>query len=198
LYLFYDTETTGFCDFKLPPEHPKQPHLVQLGAIMTDLQGRVLNSIDLIIYPDGWEIPPEASRVHGITTDMAKSYGVPRRIALATFNHLYKNAKAVMAHNHDFDYLVMQAQYTQEGVPHRMDGVPRHCTMKSATPHTKIPKPGGGGFKWPTLSEAHIHYCGKDFDNKHQAIADTIALVNIFFPMKKAGHIVTWPESNVK
>lgn len=40
-YLFFDTETTGLPDTRMPPEWEGQPHICQLGAIMTDEQGRV-------------------------------------------------------------------------------------------------------------------------------------------------------------
>ncbi|WP_182340872.1 hypothetical protein [Comamonas koreensis] len=62
LALAYDTETTGLPLFKEPSEHPDQPHIVQLGAILVDLNTRTtIASMDVIIRPDGWTIPDEVA-----------------------------------------------------------------------------------------------------------------------------------------
>lgn len=60
--LFYDTETSGLPLFHEPSEHPDQPHIVQLGACLVDPDTRrVISTIDLIVRPDGWEIPAEVA-----------------------------------------------------------------------------------------------------------------------------------------
>ena len=85
LALFYDTETTGFPSSK-ELDHPDQPHLVQIAAHVVDVDSRkVINSIDLTVKPDGWDIPEKASDIHGITTELASAVGVSERFAIAAF-----------------------------------------------------------------------------------------------------------------
>lgn len=194
MYLFFDTETTGFADMFKTPDWPGQPQLVQLGALMTDEAFNILAHVDLIVEPDGWQIPEEASKVHGITTDLAVHYGIPRKTVLSVFNHLCKHVSAIIAHNLDFDDIVMLAQYTKESVPHRMEGIQRLCTMKAATPHCKLPhkskyKRPGQEYKWPSLEEACQFYLGHGVTNAHRAMSDCLALIELFQEMRKRGHI---------
>ena len=76
--LFYDTETTGLPDFKAPSESAHQPHIVQLAALLVDMDTReTIQSMDVICRPDGWTIPDEVAAVHGITTEHAAEVGIP-------------------------------------------------------------------------------------------------------------------------
>jgi DNA polymerase-3 subunit epsilon len=71
--LFFDTETTGLPLFHEPSEDPRQPHLVQLAAVLVDIDTRkTLGSLDLTIAPDGWEIPDDVVKIHGITNEHAR------------------------------------------------------------------------------------------------------------------------------
>ena len=92
MILVFDTETTGFVDFHMPPDHECQPHLVQLAAILIDDAGSERATMSVIVKPDGYEIPEKASAVHGITTDIASRVGIPLAAALHPFINLRKLA----------------------------------------------------------------------------------------------------------
>ena len=79
MYLFFDTETTGLPKRWNAPvtDLENWPRLVQLAWIMYDDRGNMLESRDVIVKPEGFTIPPEASRVHGITTLVAREKGEP-------------------------------------------------------------------------------------------------------------------------
>ena len=52
--LFYDTETTGLPDWKVPSDDPCQPHLVQLAAVLCNADTReIISTIDVVIRA-GW------------------------------------------------------------------------------------------------------------------------------------------------
>ena len=98
--LFYDTETTGLPDWDKPSEDPCQPRVVQLCAeLFDDEAGRVLHALNFIIQADGWTVPDEAAAVHGITTEIALSHGVPMRAVLPLFVSLWKQSDIRCAHN---------------------------------------------------------------------------------------------------
>lgn len=80
-YNFFDTETTGVPrDYKAPASNTRNwPRLVQLGWIVTDEEGNVLSQGNEIVKPEGFVIPADAARVHGITTERAQREGKPLR-----------------------------------------------------------------------------------------------------------------------
>lgn len=97
--LFFDCETTGLPLFNEPSEHPDQPHMVQLAAVLADLETeKAIASMDVIIRPDGWTIPDDVAAIHGITTEHAMAVGVPEELALYLFMELWMGRNRI-AHN---------------------------------------------------------------------------------------------------
>jgi DNA polymerase-3 subunit epsilon len=76
MILFFDTETTGLPDYRMPPEHECQPSIVQIAMSLTDDAGTERASASMVVQVIGREIPTAASKVHGITTQMAAEFGV--------------------------------------------------------------------------------------------------------------------------
>jgi DNA polymerase III subunit epsilon len=79
MYLFFDTETTGLPkNWKAPvTDLNNWPRLVQLAYLLYDSNGNKISEGDHIIKPDDFIIPEDASRVHGISTEMANLKGKP-------------------------------------------------------------------------------------------------------------------------
>lgn len=71
LICVFDTETTGFPNFKAPSDHPDQPHIVDICALLYTPEGDLVDSFEAMVRPDGWSIPNEVSVIHGITNEMA-------------------------------------------------------------------------------------------------------------------------------
>lgn len=191
--LVFDTETSGKCNFKLPPDNPVQPYIVQLAALLYD--GRQLMAhLNLIccpmIGPDQVLIPKEATDVHGITDDVAKRMGVPMKMIAAMFNNFLKVSDRIVAHNMDFDTRIMAGTYLRSGFPVDQLAIPhRVCTMKAAEPVLKLPGLYGK-YKWPSLDEAYKTLVDKEgFDNAHDALADAKACAAILWALEDAGHI---------
>jgi DNA polymerase-3 subunit epsilon len=181
--LFIDTETTGKADFRSQPDAPHQPRMVQLGAILADEAGKVLAELNVIIQPDGWTIPAEAAAVHGISTEQAEAAGVSVSVALDLLEALHHKAGVIVAHNIDFDRLVIDGEYLRSGFD-----IPDHaepfCTMHAMTGVCKLPG-RYGNYKWPTLTEAHQHLFGAGVEGAHDAMADVRACMRIYFELMK-------------
>lgn len=187
-YLFFDTETTGKFDFKMPFEHPTQPHLVQLAAILTDETGKEQGGFFGIVKPDGWNISEEVAEIHGVTQSRAERFGIQRKQVLFIFNELLRKSDTIVAHNMSFDEAVMRTQYYRQGTAHYMSKVQKYCTMRSATNVVKAPNPNGrAGFKWPTLTECIRHFFDEDIQNAHDAMGDTISCARVFWALKALG-----------
>jgi DNA polymerase III epsilon subunit-like protein len=69
MYLFFDTETTGLPrNYKAPvTDLNNWPRLVQLAYIQYDRNDNKISGGDYIIKPNGFIIPEDVSRIHGIT-----------------------------------------------------------------------------------------------------------------------------------
>lgn len=183
MILFFDTETTGKADFRAGPEAPHQPRIVQLAAILTDPCAREIMAMNVIIRPDGWTIPEETSAIHGITTEFAEQVGVPIKTALGIFGRMKRSATRYVAHNIDFDLLLIQSEFfrafNQTAI---IPADQLFCTMKSATSVCQIPSPNfPGEFKWPKLIEAHHFAFGTSFEGAHDALTDVRACVKVYF-----------------
>lgn len=183
--LFFDTETTGKANFKLPADHPSQPRMVQLAAILTNAEGRKVASLACMIKPDAWIIPPEAEAIHGISTEHATLYGLPLVEALTIFDTMIRRASLLVAHNIDFDSLIVESE-SSHLARGKLLHLPSFCTMRASTEIVGIPSPYyRGQFKWPTLGEAYKHFIGRDLVDAHDAMSDASACAEIYFAMTR-------------
>lgn len=187
-YLFFDTETTGIPrNYKAPcTDTDNWPRLVQLGWLLTDCQGRVLSEGNKIVRPEGFEIPKDASDVHGITTERALAEGEPLQDVLFAFGADLNPSGCVVGHNLDYDLHVVGAEYVRLGYDSRiMTARPTFCTMQATIEFCNIP--GAYGPKWPKLMELYTRLFGHEFDGAHDAMADIVATKDCFFELLRRG-----------
>jgi DNA polymerase-3 subunit epsilon len=193
--LFYDTETTGLPLFSEPSEDPRQPHIVQLAAVLVDLESRnQIASMDVIIKPEGWTIPDEVAQVHGITTDRALEVGVPERLAIDLFMELW-GGRLRIAHNEQFDARILRIALMRNkdnSVADYWKASSAECTARLSTPICALPPTekmkAAKRFhhKTPNLGEAYRHFWGVDFENAHSAMADVQACIEVYFAVQDA------------
>ncbi len=188
-YLFFDTETTGIpIDYNAPTSDSRNwPRLVQLSWMTTDEDCNVLSQNDFIIYPDGFTIPSDASKLHGITTAIAKKKGKPLKEVMDKFMEDFKVAKAIVGHNITFDKKIVGAELIRLGQKDNMNSKESICTMEASTDFCKIP--GYYGYKWPKLQELHKKLFGHEFEDAHNSMSDVKATLKCFKEMKKLGWI---------
>lgn len=192
MILFFDTETTGFVQDRLPIDHPDQPYVVQLAAELTEDDGEPVAGFSFIIDPGIGEItiPARAAEVHGITDERAAQLGVSAAFALSAFTHLYQRSNLVVAHNIKFDRAVIEtaiARHYRKVMPLRK---PLFCTMEAASPIIKLPpteKMIAAGFdkpKPPKLEECIRHFFDEELDGAHDAMIDVRACRRVYFHLK--------------
>lgn len=196
MILFFDTETTGFFQDRLPVDHPGQPYIVQLAAELAGDDGEPVAGFSFIVDPgisDGVLIPARASEVHGITNERAVQFGVSAEFALSAFTHLYQRADIVCAHNIKFDRGVMEAAI----VRHYGKIMPLRktlfCTMEAASPIVNLPPTErmlAAGFtkpKPPKLEECIKHFFDEELDGAHDAMIDVRACRRVYYHLKTLG-----------
>ncbi|NRA62259.1 MAG: 3'-5' exonuclease [Psychrobium sp.] len=183
--LFFDTETTGLPVWKEPSGGDNQPHLVQLAAILANAETREeIASMDVIIKPDGWEIPKVTSDIHGITNEYANSVGITEKLALDVFLDLQKGADRV-SYNRTFDQRIIRIaakRYSNEiMVAEWANKDNYHCAMLAAKPIVKCPAKTPGKIKTPKLQDAYKYFFADEFDGAHSALADTRACMKVYW-----------------
>lgn len=189
MYLFFDTETTGLpVNWNAPiSDLNNWPRLVQIAWLQYDNRGRKVSGQDFIIKPEGFTIPGEASRIHGISTERALKEGVSLQKVLEEFSGLIDQSAYAVAHNMDFDEKIIGAEFLRQRMPNSLFDTERICTMKASTDYCKLP--GNYGYKWPKLSELHIKLFNNDFEEAHDAAVDIAVCAKCFWELKSRGII---------
>ncbi len=187
MYLFFDTETTGLpLNYKAPVAYVDNwPRLVQLAYLYYDKNGKLIEGGDFIIKPQGFVIPPDVAKIHGITHQRAMEEGLPLQNVLNSFAELVEESTFLVAHNMGFDEKILGAEFLRAGMQNLIDKKKKICTMQSSVNFCAIPSPRG--YKWPKLSELHTKLFGHDFDEAHNAAHDINATAKCFWELRKKG-----------
>jgi DNA polymerase III subunit alpha len=190
MYLIFDTETTGLPqDFSAPlTDFDNWPRCVQLAWQLHDHTGKLLSSKNYIIQPDGFTIPFNAEKVHGISTKRAKEEGVPLEEAMDAFGRDLEKTDFVIGHNLDFDLNIMGSEYLRAERKDPLTDKIHIDTKDDSTDYCKLPG-GRGKYKWPTLSELHEKLFDVGFEEAHNAEADVDATARCFLELVRIGVI---------
>lgn len=200
MILAFDTETTGFMSFKQPLDHPTQPDVIQIAAILAEeddtqphgyREHAVLAClVDPTPINPGWRMSEGAEACHGISRERVEAEGVPAPEVLATFEDMWASADVHVCHNTQFDSRIMGVALCKVGAEPRalqiMNATSFYCTMKRSTDLCKLPG-RYGNYKWPKLSELHEHLFGEGFEGAHDALADVRATLRCYFEMRRRG-----------
>jgi len=184
MFLIFDTETTGLPGSWSAPitDSNNWPRCVQLAWQLHDLDGKLVNRGNYIIKPEGYSIPFNAEKVHGISTDRAMREGHDLKEVLDIFFADVDRATYLSGHNIEFDINIMGAEYFRKGFGDQVLTSKLSLDTKDlATEYCAIPGGKGGKFKWPTLTELHTKLFGVAFDEAHDAAFDVDATAKCFF-----------------
>jgi DNA polymerase III epsilon subunit-like protein len=187
MYLFFDTETTGIPkNYKAPASDARNwPRMVQIAWLLVDKDGKEQKSIENIIKPDGFTIPTDAAKIHGITNEVAMQKGVELKSALEQITLDFAQAEILLAHNMSFDEKILGAELLRMGYANEVEAKARKCTMLASVDHCAIP--GQYGNKWPKLQELHKKLFNAEFAGAHSALADVRACAKCYFELKRIG-----------
>ena len=113
MFLTFDTETTGLPkNFNAPvSESENWPRLVQLAWQLNDNNGRLISVNSHIIKPDGYSIPYNSEKIHGISTEIALKEGKKLGDILKEFEKDLLRSKYIIGHNIKFDINIVGAEH---------------------------------------------------------------------------------------
>ncbi len=189
-YLVFDTETTGLIKGKAADPQmnaDKFPLIVQISWMLFDLDKKLIEHKSFLVKQYK-KIPTSATQIHGITTERTINEGVETKEVLEEFRKAYSNTKYLVAHNIDFDWPMLLAEYSRNKIDIPKSYKTNFCTMKAGIDICRIPFYGGENkYKYPSLEELfhkcffpevkHL-YVSRVF---HDAKIDTLITAKCFF-----------------
>lgn len=190
MYLIFDTETTGLPKRWNAPlmDTDNWPRCIQIAWQLHDHMGQCLEHQDFLIRPNGFNVPYDAEKVHGISTALATEQGEELAVVLKKFNIALSKAKFVVGQNVGFDLNIMGCEYHRLQIETPLNTMPvlDTCTETTAS-LCQLPGGRGGKFKLPTLTELHQFLFQTPFAEAHNATADVEATTRCFLELLRKG-----------
>ncbi|MDO5035309.1 MAG: exonuclease domain-containing protein [Actinomycetaceae bacterium] len=173
-FVGFDTETTGV--------DPTQSRLVTASIIIRDGGGdRVLNWL----ADPGVEIPPQASAVHGISTEYAREHGRPVEEVLEEVARVLAEVLAggtpIVAFNAGYDIGLLEAELARHGLPTLSARVSRVMPVIDPLVLDRALVPRRRGKR--TLSDLMVVYGVRTDESMHDAEVDTRATLDLLEKM---------------
>ena len=199
--IFFDTETTG-----LPKDRKKSasegsnnwPEPVSISWALTE-GAKLIRAKSYLIYPNGWQIPQESIKIHGITQTMAETDGARLQHVMSEFIRDLHQADIAVAHNIEFDknVIISAAIYLCEADVALKWPKYEFCTCESTRILCKLPlyKPTlSGMYKAPKLVELYT-FVFKTTPPElflHTSLGDVLVLMAAFFKLWSLEQVVTY------
>ncbi len=179
----FDTETTGLPKSRLPSfRGPNNwPHIVSISWVILNAVTNIIDSRrHYIIKPNGWTIPQDAIKIHGITNEKAHEEGGDLGNVVDEF--LAQDYDVLVSHNLDFDFNVLDNAIRWD--LHRpWSGIRQQkmCTMELSRDLCRIPRPLGDQYKAPKLMELYQHAFRRKpvSASLHNSLYDTLILTEV-------------------
>jgi DNA polymerase III subunit alpha len=156
MYLIFDTETTGLPQNYSAPltDFDNWPRCVQLAWQVHDKTGKLISQGDYIVKPDGFTIPFNSEKVHGISTERAQREGISLNDVMDNFSRDLEKCTFLIGHNLEFDLNIMGSEYLRMERENPLPDKIAIDTKDESTEYCALPG-GRGRYKWPTLAELH-------------------------------------------
>jgi DNA polymerase-3 subunit alpha len=188
MYLVFDTETTGLPrNWNAPiTDTDNWPRCIQIAWQLHDDAGKLIEHQDFLIRPEGFNIPFDAERIHGISTELAQEQGEALQEVLLKFNQAVSQSRFIVGQNIGFDVNIMGCEYFRLGLDNPLTQMPVLDTCTETTAELlRLPGGRSGKFKLPNLTELHQYLFGEPFAEAHNATADVEATTRCFLQLIK-------------
>ena len=197
MYLIFDTETTGLPHNKSAPveDLDNWPRLVQIAWQLHDNLGNLISTGNHIVKPEGFTIPFNAEKIHGISTARALEVGEDLREVLDKFTSDVRKAEVLIGHNIEFDNKIIGAEYLRCEQPNLLADFPNIDTSTETVEFCQLKGGIGGRLKQPRLIELYEKLFGEGFGDAHDAAYDVDATAKAFFELLRRAIIPTFDQT---
>lgn len=177
--MFLDTETTGFSNSNDPTNliSFNNARLVELGYLIYDTNGIKINEYSSLVIPNNFIITND--HIHGITTNDAKTKGLPiKNVLNQLFNDL-QNIDTIICHNITFDMNILLSEAFRHDNILLFDLIKsknKLCTMEMGKQYMKVSK-------YPKLIELYKYLYNKEIIQDHRSLSDCIICADCYYKM---------------
>ncbi len=198
--IILDIETTGLVPKGLEYEnHYMQfPYILSMSwkCIKDDQESE---TYEFIINQEGRQVPPEATRINGITQEMCDASKFDTFSTLLQFMMDSDQSDFIVGHNIYFDTSIIKANVLRiiagnKGTTIEMFNKMTDLLHKDKRIDTMRICAKHFGGKWPTLGEAYQKLLGVPMNNSHNAQADVNACYAIYRELVKRGLVPSEPK----
>ena len=179
-YIAFDFETSGLPTGRRVKRVTKETlssfdtcRAVSLSAARFSQRGRLIKTFDAIIRPDGFVIGEDTAKIHGITHERALTEGRPFHDVFREFmEFIGPRTKTMVAHNAQFDTNVLYSELMRHELDaSHVDELVFRCTHEMYKERFLRPI---------KLGNLYRDIFGKDFENAHNSLADSIACGQVY------------------
>jgi DNA polymerase III epsilon subunit-like protein len=195
-FLVFDTENSGLFDYAAPADADGQPRLAEFaGSILEeDDEGRLLVGIDgayhFIVRPDGWAMTPEATAIHGMTTEFLLEHGKPIGELLDWYVARVREGCIMVTFNARHDLKQMRAELRRAGREDDFESTLNTCLMRSSwRKEIGMTKADGSRRGFPKLSDACRHF-GIELNDDHRALTGLEGACRVFARLHDIGMLL--------
>jgi len=139
MFLIFDTETTGLPKRWNAPltDSDNWPRCIQIAWQLHDEKGVLIEHEDYLVQPKGFNIPYDAEKIHGISTELAQKNGVSLEEVMERFQKALSKTKFIVGQNLGFDNNIMGAEFHRLGIENPLPNyqVLDTCTETTAQLH---------------------------------------------------------------
>lgn len=214
LIMVFDTETTGLPGKYISPETLNEwPEIVQLSYIIFDTEKNDIVKTNDNIINIHKEVNPDSIKIHGITTEISLTKGIPVEIPIEQFFNDLKKVDLLVGHNLSFDmdmirvelmrlihfnvlkqnedldmYYDKLVKYYKNDLHYLNNFKNTYCTMKTTIDLCKIVvinKKGNPYFKFPKLNELHEKLFQTKPENLHNSLNDIVVTLRCYYKLTK-------------
>lgn len=178
--LFFDAETTGIPakGLKWESDYYQFPYIVELAWSIGDKER------SFVIKPEGYEIPPDSTAIHGITNERAIAEGEPIEQVIDFFLSDASKAQLICGHNIYFDISILKANvlryfdkaYYDKKCEEALHKGKRIDTMMKTIKFVGALYSNGRPGKFPKLEELYDKLFPGETFKAHTALEDVRAL----------------------
>lgn len=165
--LVFDVETTGLTK-PSAVELAKQPKIIELGFVVLE-NCEVVDERNWLINP-GEEITAEITKITGITNDQLAGKMSFESLCDTKELVIFGEVDYVVSHNLPFDKTMVDNEFMRAFATYPIWPAIQVCTVQEYA-HLFG--------KRPTLKDLYQHFLGKPLAQKHRALDDAKALVEI-------------------